>query len=198
VRVDQVVRADADSLVVRVAVDAKAPVGARDLFVGGASLKSAAVVFDRIARIKVTPLAGMARVGGVVFPKQYQQFEAVAFHNGADGKPDTEDDVEIGPVDVSWSLEEYGVTYDDDDIKWVGRIDQRGLFTPNVDGPNPQRSGNRNNVGDVWVVATYQENEPGNANGNSTGAGARPLKARAHLLVTVPLYLRWEPWKGDQ
>jgi quinohemoprotein amine dehydrogenase len=192
VRVDQVVRADADSIVVRVSVDAKAPVGARDLFVGGASLRSAAVVFDRVARIKVTPLAGMARVGGVVFPKQYQQFEAVAYHNGADGKPDTEDDIEIGRVDVAWGLEEYGVTYDDDDLKFVGRIDQRGLFTPAVDGPNAQRSGNRNNIGDVWVVATYQDTENGN------GTGARPLKARAHLLVTVPLYLRWEPWKSDQ
>lgn len=194
VSVEQVVRSDGDSIVARVAVDAKAAVGARDLFVGGASLKSATVVFDKVARIKVTPLAGMARVGGVVFPKQYQQFEAVAYHNGADGKPDTDDDVEIGPVDVSWSLEEYGVTYDDDDIKFVGRIDQRGLFTPNVDGPNPRRSGNRNNIGDVWVVATYQETE----NGQGTGGGTRPLKARAHLLVTVPLYLRWEPWKGDQ
>jgi quinohemoprotein amine dehydrogenase len=194
VSVEQVVRADGDSIVARVTVDPKAAVGARDLFVAGASLKSAAVVFDKVARIKVTPLAGMARVGGVVFPKQYQQFEAVAYHNGADGKPDTEDDVEIGPVDVSWSLEEYGVTYDDDDIKFVGRIDQRGLFTPNVDGPNPQRSGNRNNIGDVWVVATYQEGE----NGQGSGNGTRPLKARAHLLVTVPLYLRWEPWKGDQ
>ena len=38
VRVDQVVRAEADSVVVRVTVDAKAPVGARDLFVAGASL----------------------------------------------------------------------------------------------------------------------------------------------------------------
>jgi quinohemoprotein amine dehydrogenase len=194
VRVERVVRADADSIVVRVAVDEKASVGARDLFVAGASLKSATVVYDKIARIKVTPLAGMARVGGAVFPKQYQQFEAIAYHNGADGKPDTEDDVEIGPVDVAWSLEEYGVTYDDDDIKFVGRIDQRGLFTPALDGPNPQRSGNRNNIGDVWVVATYQENETGNGNGTIT----RPLKARAHLLVTVPLYLRWEPWRGDQ
>jgi quinohemoprotein amine dehydrogenase len=194
VRVERVVRADADSIVVRVAVDEKASVGARDLLVAGASLKSATVVYDKIARIKVTPLAGMARVGGAVFPKQYQQFEAIAYHNGADGKPDTEDDVEIGPVDVAWSLEEYGVTYDDDDIKFVGRIDQRGLFTPALDGPNPQRSGNRNNIGDVWVVATYQENETGNGNGTIT----RPLKARAHLLVTVPLYLRWEPWRGDQ
>ena len=194
VHVAQVVRADGDSIVARVSVDARAPVGARDLFAAGASLEHAAVVYDKIARIKVTPLAGMARVGGVAFPKQYQQFEAVAFHNGADGKPDTDDDVEIGPVDVSWSLEEYGVTYDDDDIKYVGRIDQRGLFTPNLDGPNPQRSGNRNNIGDVWVVATYQGDEAGNGNGSA----GRPLKARAHLLVTVPLYMRWEPWKGEQ
>jgi quinohemoprotein amine dehydrogenase len=196
VQVEQVVRADADSVVVRVTVDPKAPVGARDLFVAGASLKSAAVVFDKIARIKVTPLAGMARIGGIVFPRQYQQFEAIAYHNGADKKPDTEDDVELGPVDVAWSLEEYGVTYDDDDVKYVGRIDQTGLFTPGVDGPNPQRSGNRNNIGDVWVVATYQETEAGNGNGN--GNGTRPLKARAHLLVTVPLYLRWEPWRDAQ
>lgn len=192
VRVERVVRADPDSIVVRVAVDSAAPVGARDLFLAGAALRGAAVVFDKIARIKVTPLAGMARVGGVAFPKQYQQFEAIAYHNGADAKPDTEDDIEIGPVDVTWSLEEYGVTYDDDDLKYVGRIDQRGLFTPNLDGPNPQRSGSRNNIGDVWVVATY------NPNGNENGSNARPLKARAHLLVTVPLYMRWEPWKGDR
>jgi quinohemoprotein amine dehydrogenase len=189
VRVERVVRAAADSLVVRLAVDSAAPVGARDLFVAGAALRGAAVVYDKVARIKVTPLAGMARVGGVAFPRQYQQFEAIAYHNGADAKPDTEDDVEIGPVNVAWSLEEYGVTYDDDDIKYVGTIDQRGLFTPNLDGPNPRRSANRNNIGDVWVVATYQQHDDGN--------GVRPLKARAHLLVTVPLYLRWEPWKGE-
>ena len=191
VRVERVVRADGDSLVLRVAVDSATPIGARDLFLAGAALRGAAVVYDKVARIKVTPLAGMARVGGVAFPKQYQQFEALAYHNGPDAKPDTEDDIEIGPVDVAWSLEEYGVTYDDDDLKYVGKIDQRGLFTPNLDGPNPQRSGNRNNIGDVWVVATYQPN------GNESGPSARPLKARAHLLVTVPLYLRWEPWKGE-
>ena len=193
VRVERVVRSDGDSIVVRVAVDSGAPIGMRDLFLAGAALKSATVVYDKVARIKVTPLAGMARVGGAAYPKQYQQFEAIAYHTGADAKPDTEDDIEIGPVDVAWSLEEYGVTYDDDDIKYVGRIDQRGLFTPNLDGPNPQRSQNRNNIGDVWVVATYQ---PNGENGPNATA-ARPLKARAHLLVTVPLYMRWEPWKAE-
>ena len=64
----------------------------------------------------------------------------------------------------------------------MGRVDEKtGLFTPSVDGPNPQRSGNRNNVGDVWVVATYLP-----------GGGAAPLRARAQLVVTVPLYQRWD------
>jgi quinohemoprotein amine dehydrogenase len=187
VRVDRVVRATADSITVRVTVDSAATIGARDLFVAGASMRSVVVVYDRISRIKVTPLAGMARVGGSNFPKQFQQFEAIAFHNGPDGKPDTEDDFEIGPVDVVWSLDEYGVTFDDDDVKFVGAIDQHGLFTPNADGPNPARSGNRNNVGDVWVVATYK---PVDKPGDKT---ARALTARAQLIVTVPLYVRWDP-----
>jgi quinohemoprotein amine dehydrogenase len=183
VRVERVVRSTPDSITVRVSVDSAATTGARDLFVAGASLRSGLVVYDKISRIKVTPLAGLARVGGNNFPKQFQQFEAVAWNNGPDGKPDTDDDIEIGLVDATWSLEEYGVTYDDDDLKFVGKVDQHGLFTPSLDGPNPQRSGNRNNVGDVWVVATYQPADK----------GARPLKARAQLVVTVPLYIKWDP-----
>ena len=66
-------------------------------------------------------------------------------------------------------LEEYSVTFDDDDIEFVGRIDARsGLFTPAPDGPNPERSGNRNNIGDVWVVASFTP--PG-------GQGATPHRA---------------------
>ncbi len=185
VSIERVVRATPDSITVRVNVDSTAAVGKRDLFAAGVSLRDGAVVFDQISRIKVVPLAGLARVGGVVFPKQLQQFDAIAYWNGPDGKPDTDDDLEIGRVNANWSLEEYSVTYDDDDVKFVGAVDQSGLFTPNVDGPNPQRSSNRNNVGDVWVVATYQP--PGKA--------ARPLRARAQLIVTVPLYMRFAPWK---
>ncbi len=77
-------------------------------------------MFNQISRIKVTPLAGLARVGGNVFPKQLQQFDAIAYYNGPDGKPDTDDDLEIGRVNATWALEEYGVTYDDDDVKFVG------------------------------------------------------------------------------
>ena len=68
-------------------------------------------------------------------------------------------------------------------MQFVGTLDANGLFTPNVDGPNPKRSGNRNNIGDVWVVAEL-------ATPPMRGRPP-PLRARAHLLVTVPLYMAW-------
>jgi len=86
------------------------------------------------------------------------------------------DDLNLGMIDVKWSLEEYTATFGDDDLQYVGTLDQTGLFTPNVDGPNPKRTGNRNNVGDVWVVAEESSSK---------------LRARAHLLVTVPIYMNW-------
>lgn len=183
VKVARVMKATADSIVLKVDVDSAAAIGARDIFVAGASRRGGLAVYDKVSRIKVTPIAGLARTGGVTFPKQYQQFEAVAIHNGPDNKPDTHDDIEIGLVDATWSLDEYGATYNDDDTKFVGAIDSHGLFTPALDGPNPARSGNRNNIGDVWVVANWQPKVP----------GARPLRARAQLIVTVPLYVKFVP-----
>jgi quinohemoprotein amine dehydrogenase len=167
---------------VEVAKDAL--VGPRDLSVAGAVRERAAMVYDHIDAIRVTPQAGMARVGGVNFPKQFQQFEATAWHNGPDGKPNTKDDFELGPVAVKWGIEEYTATFDDNDKDFVGTIDAGGLFTPNVDGPNPKRKGNGNNVGDVWVVATFQTPD------------GKTLRGRAHLLVTVPLYVRYDHPEG--
>ena len=80
-------------------------------------------------------------------------------------------------------MEEYSAVFDDDDIEFVGSLDEDGLFMPALDGPNPDRSGQRNNVGDVWVVGTW------------TGPDGEELRGRAHLIVTVPLYMRWEPWR---
>jgi quinohemoprotein amine dehydrogenase len=125
-------------------------------------------------------------VGGAVFPKALAQFEAHAFDSGPDNRPDTPDDVDLGLVAATWSLEEFAATYDDDDVKFVGEINAKtGLFTPSVDGPNPARRGQRNNVGDVYAVATYTPEA-------TDGKPARTLRGRGHLLVTVPLYMRWE------
>jgi quinohemoprotein amine dehydrogenase len=143
VRVTRVVRASADEIVARVSVDSAARVGSRDLFVGGAALKDAIVTYDRIDRIRVLPNSHMARVGGIRFPKQYARFEAVGVSNGADGKPDTADDIVTGALPVTWSLEEYGVTYKDDDVRYVGQIDQRVSSRPTSTARTPIAPGKR-------------------------------------------------------
>jgi quinohemoprotein amine dehydrogenase len=173
-------------------VAANAPHGARDLFFAGASRPRALAVYDRVDGIKVTPAWGMARVGGVTFPKGLAQFEARAYDSGADNRGDTADDIDLGVVNATWSIEEFAAVYDDEDIKYVGEIDKAtGRFTPNIEGPNPARKGSRNNIGDVYVVATYSPEAV-------DGKPAKPLRARAHLLVTVPLYMRWEQPGGTQ
>lgn len=173
-------RTTAGMLTVDVAVNATAAVGFRDILVRGKIAKKAIAVFDKIDYIRILPEQGMARLGGVSFPKGFQQFDAVAYHNGPDKKANTADDVELGNVPVNWSIEEFPVTIDDDDAKFVGKIDPRGLFTPNVEGPNPERSGSRNNLGDVRIIGSYS--------GDGT---PKPLKGSSHLIVTVPLYVRW-------
>jgi quinohemoprotein amine dehydrogenase len=170
---------------VTVDVASTAPHGVRDLFIRGSRTRALAV-YDNIDSIKVTPAWAMARVGGVGFPKALAQFEAHAYDAGPDNRPDTSDDIDLGMVPATWSLEEFAATYDDDDVKFVGQIDAKtGLFTPNIDGPNPARRGQRNNVGDVYAVATYTPPAV-------DGKPAKTLRGRAHLLVTVPLYMRWE------
>jgi len=184
VTISKVVSATPDLVTVEVDVAADAPLGPRDLTVAGSVDPAAVVIFDKVDGIKVLPQAGMARVGGAVFPKGYEQFEAIAFSNGPDGKPDTKDDWTLGIIDAKWSIEEYTATFGDDDLQFVGAIDPAsGLFTPNLDGPNTKRSGNRNNIGDVWAVAVLA---PDAALGTT-----KPLRARAHLLVTVPVYMNW-------
>ena len=170
------------ALRLRLAVAESADVGARDLVAFGHVLELALVVHDGVDRIAVVPQTGMARVGGANLPKGYQTFDAIGYDDGPDGEPETGDDLELGRVPVSWSVEEYAVTFGDDDVDFVGAMRQDGTFVPAIDGPNPDRDGSRNNIGDVWVVATH-------------GSGGAALRARAHLLVTVPLYLRFEPWR---
>lgn len=184
IKVSKIGSISADSATITVDVAPDARPGPRDLTVAGAVKTAAVTVFDKVDGIKILPKAGMARVGGAVFPKQLQQFEAVAYHNGPDGKPNTKDDLSLGMVDVTWKLEEYTATFGDDDLSFVGSLDPAtGLFTPNIDGPNPKRSGERNNVGDVWVVGELAP--------NATLGTTKPMRARSHLLVTVPIYRGW-------
>ncbi len=172
-----------DVITATVDVAAGATIGPRTLVVAGTAKPGAITVYDKVDAIRVTPSWNMSRVGGVVFPKMLARFDAWAFNNGPDKKPNTADDLKLDAVVATWSVEEYKATFDDEDTKFVGGIDAAsGVFTPNVDGPNPQRKGERNNMGDVWAVASY----------TPPGASA-PLKGRSHLLVTAPLYMKFDP-----
>lgn len=172
-----------DVITATVSVAANAATGPRTLVIGSTSVPALVTVYDKVDAIRVTPAWSMARTGGIVFPKQLATFDAWAFNNGPDKKPNTADDLRLDAVTATWSIEEYKATLNDEDTKFVGTIDPAsGVFTPNVDGPNPQRIGDRNNIGDVWVVASY----------TPPGASA-PLRARSHLLVAPPLYIKFDP-----
>ena len=160
---------------VRVAPDAKA--GRRDIQVGTAQMPGSLTVYDKVDYIRVLPEKSLARLGGVTAVKRFIQFEAHAFSRGPDGIPGNADDLDLGMVKAAWSLGESFTSPGDQDTKYVGAIDQNGLFTPAQEGPNAERPRSTNNAGDVWVKASYTPE------GSTT-----PLKGRAYLLVSVPAY----------
>jgi len=183
VTVTKIVSASARELVVSVDVADKALPGQRDLAVKGAVLEKALPVYDKIDYLKVTPETAMAHLGGIKFDKGYEQFEVIGYANGPDGKPKTDDDVAVGPVPVTWSIDEFQTVTYDDDKSFVGELSQGALFTPSTEGPNPKRRFSRNNYGEVWVVATAKE---------AKDKFGRPLVGKAYLVVTVPTYRRWD------
>ena len=177
-------------LKVTLAVDKAAEPGRRDVSVAGAVLPAALAVFDHYDYIKVTPDTAVARLGGIKYTKGYVQFEAMAFSNGLDGKPNTADDVPLGPVPATWRMQEFYGVYGDDDVKFVGNINsETGLFTPAHEGPNPERKFSRNNYGDVWIEAEVDKNLPPP---KVAGEKPKPITGRSYLIVTVPLYARYD------
>jgi quinohemoprotein amine dehydrogenase len=184
VTVMRVLKATPSVATVEVAVANGLPVGVRNVSVGSATAVKALAIYNKIAYIEVTPDASLARLGGGIAAKQYTQLEAIAYAAGPDGKKDTSHDVPLGPVPATWSLEEFYSTPDDDDVKFVGSVNDSGLFTPAGEGPNPARKKASNNYptdnwGDIWVDATYT-------------AGGVTLKARSYLVVTVPQYIHYD------
>ena len=183
VTVRRIVSHNASDIVAEVDVASNAVPGKRDIVFRRSVLERAMAVYDRVDYIKVLPEASLAHLGSEAHPKGYQQFEAVAYQRGADDKLHTADDVELGPIDVTWSVEEYLSVYGDDDKDFVGTLSSAGLFTPALDGPNPKRKFSRNNYGDVWAVATAKTEKDKDGN---------PLTGRSYLVVTVPTYIRWD------
>jgi quinohemoprotein amine dehydrogenase len=183
VTVDRIVSHTAGEIVAEVSVAQDALSGKRDIAFRRAVLPKAIAVYDRVDYIRVTPETAMARLGSDHHPRGFQQFEAVGYQRGEDGKLHTADDVELGPVDVDWAMEEFISSFGDDDRKFVGTLSSTGFFVPSSDGPNPKRQFSRNNYGDVWIVATAK---------NEKGKDGKPLVGKSYLVVTVPQYMQWD------
>jgi quinohemoprotein amine dehydrogenase len=183
VTVRRIVSHTPKEIIAEVDVAEDAVPGKRDIAFHRSVLPSAIAVYDRIDYVKVVPDSALAHLGSEKHPKGLQQFDAIAYQRGADGKLHTADDVELGPIDVTWSVEEFYSVYGDDDKEFVGSLSKTGLFTPSSDGPNPQRKFSRNNYGDVWVVATAKDEKD---------KDGRPLTGKSYLVVTVPAYMQWD------
>jgi quinohemoprotein amine dehydrogenase len=184
VAVTRILKATPSVATVEVAVEKGLPVGVRNVSIGSATAVKALAIYDKIAYIEVAPDASMARLGGGIAAKQYTQLEAIAYAAGPDGKKNTDDDVALGPVNARWALAELYSTPDDDDVNFVGSVNDSGLFTPAGEGPNPARKKQSNNFGtnnwgDVWVEASY----------DSEGT---TLKSKSFLVVTIPQYVRYD------
>ncbi len=135
-------------------------------------------LYAQVDFLKVTPEYGISRVGGGggSIPKVTAQFEATGYSFGPDGVKNTDDDIFLGIVPVTWGIDNYNeMAAEMQDAKYAGQITQSGLFIPSVAGPNPMRKYGTNNAGDLKVIATY-------ANGNNV------ITAEAHLIATVQ---RW-------
>jgi quinohemoprotein amine dehydrogenase len=184
ITVTSVVKATPTVATLEVAVAKGLPVGIRNVSIGSATAVKALAIYDKVAYIEVSPDASLARLGGAIAAKQYTQLEAIAYAAGPDGKKNTDDDVALGPVNARWALQEFYSTPDDDDVQYVGSVNDSGLFTPAGEGPNPARKKQANNFptnnwGDVWVEATF----------DSDGVS---MKSKSYLVVTVPSYVRYD------
>jgi quinohemoprotein amine dehydrogenase len=182
VTVTKVVSETPNSVTVIANVDGKAKPGRRLVAIKSIAKPDAYAIYDHMDYLKVTPVTPIAHLGSEPHAKGYMQFEAIAFSNGPDGKPNTADDIDLGIVPATWKMEEFVASYGDDDIEFVGALDPKtGLFVPASDGPNPKRKSMRNNYGDVWAVASYKpEGSP------------KPLVGRSYFIVSVPQYMQWD------
>ena len=171
-----------DTVTAEVVAAKDGPVGPRQVRLQGAAGTLPFYVYRTIDYIRLSPETAFARPGGDHIPKYMQQFEAFAYLNGRDGVKGTKDDVKLHRVRPErWNLEEYIKRLNDDDMHFVGAVDENGLFTPANAGPNPQRHMMDHNVGDVWVEAWYKAD------------GAKhPMGARAYLLV-MPEKFSFQP-----
>jgi quinohemoprotein amine dehydrogenase len=180
VAVRRIVSSTPREVIAEVDVAQDAPLGKRDVALLNSIAPGAIAIYDRVDYVKVVPDSALAAFGDQTHARGYKQFEAIGYQRGADGKPHTADDVELGPLgllgpnnnddDVAWSLEVFYAS-PGSSPDFVGKLSPSGFFTPAVESPN-------NNF-DVWVIATAK---------NEKDKNGKLLVGKSYLVVTVPSY----------
>jgi quinohemoprotein amine dehydrogenase len=168
--------ADTVRVVARVAADA--PMGSREVSVGAARVPALFAVYKKIDGVRVEPDYAIARIGGNggSQPPVPVQFDAIGVLAGPDGKLGTDDDVRLGTMKATWSVEDNGaIAKELHDAKFAGVMKPSGLFVPAAAGPNPARPYHTNNAGDLIVRASVND-------------GGKKVVGTAHLVVSVQ---RW-------
>lgn len=174
VRVRRIVSSTPVELVADVDVAPDAPLGQRDVVLHRLVLPRAIAIYDRIDYIKVIPDSAMAAFSDATHVRGYQQFDAIAYQRGADGKMHTADDLDLGPLapsDITWALEVF-YSKPGSPADFVGEISPSGFFTPAARSPKANF--------DVWVVASAK---------SETAKNGRPLAGKSYMVVTVPAYV---------
>ena len=168
--VRRIVSSTPGEIVAELDVARDASPGRRNIAFRSSTLERAIAIYDRIDYVKVIPDSSLAAFSNENYLRGYQQFEAVGYQRGPDGRRHTADDLELGPVDVAWSME---VFYEVDQSKRdrVGTLNSAGFFTPAAANPGLND--------DVWIIATAK---------NEKSPDGKPLVGKSYLVVTVPTY----------
>jgi quinohemoprotein amine dehydrogenase len=173
-KVKSVSSSDDNTAVVEIAAEKGAQVGPRMVRISGVNGDGQLYLYRTVDYIAITPERGYGRPGGTRGPKVHEQFEAFGYTRGPGGKP-----VNIGRVGpLTWDVAERVSRISDDDVLYVGKVNQYGTFIPNTDGPNLEREHSESNVGDVWVEAWYRPDP-----------AKPPMGARAFMLLMPPKFV---------
>jgi quinohemoprotein amine dehydrogenase len=168
--VNRIVSSGPSEIVAEVDVSGEAVPGRRDIGFRSSTLEHAVALYDRVDYIMVVPDSSTATFGDQLYPRGFQQFAAIGYQRGPDGSRQTSDDVDLGPIEATWSMEiHYEIDQSQQDR--VGSLGPTGFFAPAVTNPGANY--------DVWIIATAKR---------ETSPEGRPLVGKGYLVLTVPTY----------
>lgn len=166
-----------DKAILTIEVSNQKKIGKSQLKIKKGISREKLTVYQSIDYIKVDPPYGVARMGDVAaMQKVSTQYSAYAYSNGPDGKPDTKDDLKLMPLQATWSILPYPEDANADYLKFVGSMNENGLFTPLGEGVNPERAYTQENAGAATIHA-------------KATIDGKTFEATSHHISTVPDYV---------